>query len=42
MYTCDKCQKDFNIFTEGKANSLWIVCGKCWATELRSRNFVGA
>ena len=42
MNTCDKCNKDFDIFNEGKAHALFIVCGMCWTLELRARNYAGA
>jgi hypothetical protein len=35
--TCDECQTDFNIFQGGFGNQFFVVCDKCWKTELQRR-----
>ena len=38
LKNCDSCNKEFNIFNEGRATELncyW--CGNCWTIELNNR-----
>ena len=40
--TCDDCQKEFDIFKEGYGSKFnFVVCGKCWAVELKRRQIGG-
>jgi hypothetical protein len=39
--TCDECGVDFNIFLGGMGNQFFVVCQKCWATELERRQTGG-
>jgi len=38
---CDDCGKQFNIFNEGYGHQFFVVCGKCWATEIKRREIGG-
>ncbi len=39
--TCDECQAQFNILEEGYGHQFFVVCGKCWAVELKRREIGG-
>ena len=39
--TCDECQAQFNILEEGYGHQFFVVCGKCWAIELKRREIGG-
>jgi len=42
IQTCDECQSQFNIFEEGYGSKFnFVLCGKCWATELKRRKIGG-
>lgn len=38
---CDDCGKDFDIFQEGHGHAFFVVCGDCWAQELKKREIGG-
>ena len=41
LKTCDDCQAQFDIFEEGHGNEFFVVCGKCWKTEMQRREVGG-
>jgi predicted nucleic acid-binding Zn ribbon protein len=39
--TCDDCGKKFDIFQEGYGHQFFVVCGECWATQMKRRQIGG-